>query len=97
MNEALKELAVDPDLAERDRPREQERHFEIEDNEQNGHKVIADIEFVPRIIECVETAFIGGQFLRIRLLLSHVQGQTNGSGSHNGVNTDEDQDRKIIE
>ena len=56
------------DLAERHRPREQEAHFEIEDDEKDGDQIESHVEFHARVVEGVEAALVGGQLFRIRLL-----------------------------
>ncbi len=45
-----------------DRPGEQERHFQIEDDEQDGDQIKTHIEFHPRIVEGGKAAFIGESF-----------------------------------
>src|SRR3954465_6014599 len=56
------------ELAEGNRPREQERHFEVENDKEDRDQIEADVELHAGVIECVESAFIGGELLRIRLL-----------------------------
>src|SRR3954449_8038886 len=48
-----------PDPAERHGPREQERHFEIEDDEENRHQIETHVEFHARVVEGIEAAFVG--------------------------------------
>ena len=57
------------ELAERDRPREQERDFEIEDDEQDGDQIEAHVEFHARVVEGVEAAFVGRELFRVGLLV----------------------------
>src|SRR6185437_2657411 len=52
--------AVETDLAERHRPREQEAHLEIENDEQDGDQVEAHVELHARVVEGVESALVGG-------------------------------------
>src|SRR6185437_4982743 len=61
--------SVEADLAEDDRPGEQEAHLEIENYEENRHQVEPHVKFHACIIERVEAAFVGRQFLRVRLLV----------------------------
>src|SRR5438445_173954 len=48
---------------------EQERHFEIEDDEEDRHQIEADVELHAGVVKSVESAFIGGQLFRIGLLV----------------------------
>src|SRR5205085_8843790 len=57
------------ELSERDRPRKQEADLEIENNEKNGDQVEAHVEAHARVVESVEAAFVGGELLRVRLLI----------------------------
>src|SRR4051794_32883426 len=63
------------ELAERDRPGEQECDFQIENDEQNGDEVEAHVELHARVVEGVEPAFVGGQLLRVRLLIGDDEGR----------------------
>src|SRR5204862_6445101 len=56
------------ELAERNRPREQERHFEVENDEEDRDQIEADVELHASVVECVESAFLSGELFRIRLL-----------------------------
>src|SRR5207237_8402296 len=56
------------ELAERHRPRKQERYFEVENDEEDRDQVEADVELHAGVVECIESAFIGGKLFRIRLL-----------------------------
>src|SRR5205807_7229790 len=51
--------AEQADLAEGHRPGKQEGDFEVEDDEENGHQIVAHVEFDAGILERVEAAFIG--------------------------------------
>src|SRR5712671_4636957 len=55
------------ELTERHRPREQERDFQIENNEQDRHQIEAYVELHARIIEGVEAALIGRELFGIRV------------------------------
>ena len=57
------------ELAERDGPGEQERHFEVEDDEQDGDQIEAHVELHARVVEGVEAAFVGRELFRIGLLV----------------------------
>src|ERR1700693_2615947 len=56
------------DVLQRYCPRKQERDLEIEDDEKNCHQIEPHIEAAAGIVERLETAFIGGHLLGIRLL-----------------------------
>src|SRR4029077_17013778 len=62
-------------LAERHRPGKQERHLEVEDDEEDGDQVEADVELQPGVVEGVETALIRRQLFRVRLLKRHDEGR----------------------
>jgi hypothetical protein len=80
----------------RQRPREQECHFEVENNEENGHQVEPDVEFHPGIVECVESAFIGGQFFRIGLLEGDEEGRDQKRQTDQARDPDKHHKWKII-
>ena len=61
-----------------DRPREQERDFEVEDDEQDRDQVEAHVELHARVVEGVEAALVGRQLFRIRVA---VGDQMNGATS----------------
>ena len=61
----------------------------VKNNEQNGNKIVTHIEFMTRIVESIETAFICRQFLRIRLLLPNSKRKNNHGHGHNGSDADE--------
>src|SRR5262249_19307342 len=62
-------VAEEAKVAERDRPREQEAHLEIEDDEQDGDQVEADVEFHAGVIKGVKAALVGGELFRVGLLV----------------------------
>src|SRR5690606_8069701 len=47
-------------------PREQEGHFQVEDDEQDGDQVKPDIELHPGVIKGVETALVCRNLFRVR-------------------------------
>ena len=60
---------VPADRLEHDDPGEQERHFEVEDDEEDGDQIEAHVELHARVVEGGEAALIGGELLRIGLLV----------------------------
>src|SRR5690348_8854212 len=52
------------DVLQRYRPGEQERHLQVEDDEQDGHQVEAHIEAAARIVEWLEAALVSRDLLR---------------------------------
>src|SRR5262252_9757102 len=46
------------DLLERDGPREEERDLEVEQDEQDRHQVVANIEFHARVFKRFEATFV---------------------------------------
>ena len=59
------------DVLEADRPGEQERHLEVEDDEQDRHQVEAHVELHPRVVEGVEAALVGRDLLRVGIAHRH--------------------------
>src|SRR5271167_3020902 len=57
------EEAEHADPLQADRPGEQERHFQVEDDEQDGNQVVAHVEAAARVVERIEPALIGGQLV----------------------------------
>src|SRR5215510_14579887 len=53
------------ELAEGDRPGKQERHFQIENDEQDGDEIESHVEFHARIVEGIKAAFVGRKLLRV--------------------------------
>ena len=53
------------DVGKRDRPRNQERDFKVEQDKENGHEVVTHIELHARVFESFETTLVGRVFLRI--------------------------------
>jgi hypothetical protein len=49
-------------ISESDGPGKQERHFEVEDDEQDRHEVEADVELHAGVVEGVEAALVGESF-----------------------------------
>ena len=56
------------DVAEGDRPREQEGDLEVEDDEQDRDEVEAHVELHARIVEGVEAALVGGDLLGVGIV-----------------------------
>jgi hypothetical protein len=52
----------DADVGESHGPGNQEGDFEIEQNEEDGHQVVAHIELHAGVFESLEAAFVGGVF-----------------------------------
>src|SRR5690348_15154218 len=48
------------DLLKGHRPGKQERHFQVENDEQDGNEIVADIEAPAGVIERLKSALIGG-------------------------------------
>src|SRR4030065_2217313 len=54
------------DFFEHDGPREKKGNFQVEQDEQDGDQVVADVELHARVFKCFEAAFGGGKFFAIR-------------------------------
>jgi hypothetical protein len=85
-----------PDIAERDRPRKQKGHFQIEDDEQDRHQIIADIEPHPGIAKRVESAFIGRQLFRVGPLARNNQRGGDHCDRYRAGNGQKDEDREVL-
>src|ERR1700742_2804062 len=63
------------EFPERYRPRKQEGHFQIEDDEEDSNEVEPDVELHARVVKGVEAALISRQFFRVGLLKSDEEGR----------------------
>ena len=63
------------------RPGKQERHLDVENDEQDRHQIEADIEFHPRIFEGRETAFVGRQLFGVGRLGRQNHGRDHENNS----------------
>ena len=80
---------------ERHRPGKQERHFEIEDDEQDRHQVEAHVELHARIVERVEAAFIGRQLFRIGRFVGDEERRHDQRQADCQRHADEDDDGQV--
>src|SRR5262249_14526997 len=71
--------AEQAELAEGHRPGKQERHFQVENDEQYGDEVEPHVELHARIVERIEAAFVGRQLFRVGLLIGEQK-----RGNHQG-------------
>src|SRR6267154_5750631 len=55
------------ELTERHRPWEQERDFEVENDEQDRHQVETHVELHARVIEGIEAALVGRELFGVRI------------------------------
>src|SRR5215831_2801568 len=78
------------DLVEHHGPREQEGHFEIEDDEQDGDQVEAHVELHTRVVEGVEAALVSRQLFRIGLLVGDDERRNQQRQRDHERNRDED-------
>src|SRR6185503_15181208 len=53
------------DLLQHDRPGEEKRDLEIEQYEENGDQVVADVEFHAGVLERLEAALVRRELLRV--------------------------------
>jgi hypothetical protein len=78
-------------VLERHGPREQEGDFEVEQDEQNGHEVVAHVELHARVFEGLEAAFVGGVFCGVRAVGAEDVSQH--LRHHADCNADQDEQR----
>src|SRR6476469_433047 len=85
------------DLAENDRPGEHEAHLEVENDEKDGDEIEAHIELHARVIERVESALVGGELLRIRLLVGDNERGDEQREAGSKRDRDEDHQGQIVQ
>lgn len=85
-----------PDRVERHCPREQEGDFQIENNEQNGDQVVADIKLGARVFEGLETALIGREFRGVLTTLADQEAQPEQQQTDACRDAKEDQNGKVL-
>src|SRR3974390_2782953 len=83
----------DADLAEHDRPREQETHLEVEDDKEDGNEVIAYVELHARVVERIEAALVGGKLFGVRLLVGNDEGSDQQGEADHERDRNEDNQR----
>src|SRR5699024_2753122 len=71
-------------------PREQEGHFQVEQDEHDGDQVIAHVEPLTRILEWLETALVRGKLLAARPLRRDEE----ADGQKRDANADGDRDEQ---
>jgi ADP-ribosylglycohydrolase len=81
---------------ERNRPREQESDFQIEQDEQDGHQVVAHIELHARVFESFEAAFIGGIFFRVRFVGAKDVAQNLGNDADSNADQNEQENGEVL-
>ena len=86
----------DTDFLERHCPWKEESDFEVEEDEQNGHQILANIKLHARIFKCFEAAFIRGIFCRIRAIGAKDVAQHLGNDADGNAYQDKQQDRKVL-
>src|ERR1700733_418585 len=84
------------DARQADRPGEEERDFDVENNEENGYEIEAHIESPPRIAKRLESAFIGREFGGIRLLMGREYRAENHRQTDESRDRGEDDDWEIV-
>src|SRR4051794_29719369 len=85
------------ELTEGHRPREQEGHFEVENDEQNCDQIEPHIELHARIVEGVEATLVRGKFLRVGVLVGNDERRNQQSEANGDRHCDEDDERQIIQ
>ena len=70
-----------PDVLERHRPGEQERHLEVEDDEQDRDQVEAHVELHARVVEGVEAALVGRHLLGVGIADRHEERRHHQGGA----------------
>src|SRR5664279_3635225 len=83
------------DLAQRHRPWKQEGDLQIEQDEEDRHQVVADVELHPRIFECLEAAFVRRVLRLIRLSRAEQEAQQLRRHADRDPDQDEEDDGKV--
>jgi hypothetical protein len=87
---------VHPHVAQHHRPGKQERHLEVEDDEQDRDQVEAHVEAPARVLERGKAAFVGRQFLGVGALPAGDQGQRDRCPGNRHRDPEEYQDRQVF-
>src|SRR6185312_2137911 len=85
------------DVAEDDRPGEQEADLEVEDDEEDRDEVEAHVELHARVVEGVEAAFVGRQLLRIGLRIGDDKRHGEQHEADDKGDSDENHEGQVIE
>src|SRR5690606_7105666 len=78
------------------RPREEEGDFKVEQNEENGDQVIANVELHAGVFKRLEAAFVGRIFFRIGTIGGEQAPENDRSNTKPQTNEHEHQDGKIV-
>ena len=84
------------DVLEGHSPRKEKGDFEVKENEQDGHQVVADIEFHAGIFEGFEAAFVGGVLFAVRAIGAKDPAQDLGNDANCDPHQNEQQDWKVL-
>src|SRR5258706_113276 len=94
-----RDQAEPADVLEHDRPGKEEGDLEIEEDEEDGDQVVAHVELHARVLERLETAFVGGELLAVRILRprdpSQDSARDDAANADRGTDGEEEQDRKV--
>src|SRR5579859_1409856 len=70
------EKAEGADFMQNDRPWKQEGYFQIEQDEQYRHKIVAHVELHACVFKCLETTFVRRKLFRIGVVNSKQSAQS---------------------
>jgi len=84
-------------LQETHRPREQERHLEVENDEQDRDQIEAHVELHPGVVEGVEAALVRRELLGVRRLRGDDGGQHGEEHAERACDREEDHDRQVLQ
>jgi hypothetical protein len=68
------------------------RDLEVEQNEENGHQVVAHVELHARILERLEPAFVRRELLGVRAVHAEEAGEAPAQQDRHHAKRDADQD-----
>src|SRR5690606_7503486 len=78
------------------RPGEEKRDFEVEQNEQDGDEVVTHVEFHARVFESLEAAFVRGEFFRVRPIGSQCPAQSQQQGAESQADQNEQENGDVF-
>ncbi len=89
-----------PDLPQHHGPREQKGDLQIEQDEQDGHEVIAHVELHARIFEGLEAALVGRELFTVGTMgpgePADAAREQDGNHADTYADEDEQQDREVL-
>ena len=77
-------------------PGEKEGDFQVEQDEEDGHQVVAHIELHAGVFEGFEAAFVGGVFFRVRSVGAEDVAQNLGNDADSDADQNEQENGEVL-